>query len=550
MRKVLDISGASEINRDWTFGSVLIFAEIARSLTSEYRERVKMSEKIGNTTNHALPILQLAQGPTESRRARQGRGRVRACVLILVHLLILAHIAHYAMVGRSVSPIEPSESMYTIELGHINAGAILFSLAVLSTAVFGRFFCGWGCHLIALQDLSSYLLRRIGFRPKPLRSRLLMLVPFFLAFYMFFWPTLKRLWRSQPHPGFSNHLITEDFWITFPGPIVAAITFVICGGLIVYLLGNKGFCTYACPYGAFFSVADRLAPGRIRVTEACQHCGQCTAHCTSNVQVHAEVRDFGMVVDPGCMKCLDCVSVCPNGALFFGFTSRSSNVTAAAMTESPDKIRRSRKTYDFSWWEEVCGLVVTGLTVFALRGLYDIPPLLLSVGLGVITAFGCILFIRTCRRRDQRLQNIQLKRNGRLLRAGSLLVALLGLWIAFILHSSVVQYFRYAGRNSLSRVYAQWDELLYGVVQSRLTEQDHANIDRAMRSFERSDRLSIADTLEIKRGLALAHMLKGDTQAAEKYLLEAYRCNPTLLREMVREFFAAQGKDAFEEGVK
>ena len=26
-----------------------------------------------------------------------------------------------------------------------------------------------------------------------------------------------------------------------------------------------------------------------------------------------------MVVDPGCMKCMDCVSVCPNDALYFGF---------------------------------------------------------------------------------------------------------------------------------------------------------------------------------------------------------------------------------------
>ena len=25
-----------------------------------------------------------------------------------------------------------------------------------------------------------------------------------------------------------------------------------------------------------------------------------------------------MVVDPGCMKCLDCVSVCPMNALYFG----------------------------------------------------------------------------------------------------------------------------------------------------------------------------------------------------------------------------------------
>ena len=135
---------------------------------------------------------------------------------------------------------------------------------------------------------------------------------------MFFWPTLKRLWRGDRHPGFSNHLLTEDFWQTFPGPFIAVLTFVVCGGLIVYLLGNKGFCTYACPYGASFRfrigwqwAASALPMLVIIAVNA-------LPHCTSNVMVHAEVRDFGMVVDPGCMKCMDCVSVCPNDALYFG----------------------------------------------------------------------------------------------------------------------------------------------------------------------------------------------------------------------------------------
>ena len=68
-----------------------------------------------------------------------------------------------------------------------------------------------------------------------------------------------------------------------------------------------------------FSLADKLAPGKIRVTDACNQCGHCTATCTSNVLVHAEVKQYKMVVDPGCMKCMDCISVCPNDALYFGF---------------------------------------------------------------------------------------------------------------------------------------------------------------------------------------------------------------------------------------
>ncbi len=93
--------------------------------------------------------------------------------------------------------------------------------------------------------------------------------------------------------------------------MVGGLTFLVCGFAAVYFLGAKGFCTYACPYGAVFAAADRVAPMRIRVTDACEGCGHCTAVCTSNVLVHQEVRDYGMVVDSGCMKCRDCVSGLP-----------------------------------------------------------------------------------------------------------------------------------------------------------------------------------------------------------------------------------------------
>jgi hypothetical protein len=208
-------------------------------------------------------------------------------VLLAVHLLIAAHIAHYLAAGRTFSPVEPSEAMYTLELGYINAGCLFFAAALLGTLAFGRFFCGWGCHLVALQDLCAWMLRRVGIRPRPFRSRLLAFGPFVLMFYMFLYPTLRRAWTPGPGPvppGFSNRMMTTDFWATFPGAAMAIATFLTCGFATVYVLGAKGFCTFGCPYGALFSLADRLSPSRILVTDACEGCGHCTATCTSNVR--------------------------------------------------------------------------------------------------------------------------------------------------------------------------------------------------------------------------------------------------------------------------
>jgi hypothetical protein len=41
--------------------------------------------------------------------------------------------------------------MDTLENAALNAGAIFFAVALLGTLVFGRFFCGWGCHIVALR---------------------------------------------------------------------------------------------------------------------------------------------------------------------------------------------------------------------------------------------------------------------------------------------------------------------------------------------------------------------------------------------------------------
>jgi polyferredoxin len=70
-------------------------------------------------------------------------GRWRAAALILLNLFMIAHIIQWRVMGKTVSPIEPSETMYTLQKGFINAGFIFFSLAILATLIFGRYVCGW-----------------------------------------------------------------------------------------------------------------------------------------------------------------------------------------------------------------------------------------------------------------------------------------------------------------------------------------------------------------------------------------------------------------------
>ena len=380
----------------------------------------------------------------------------RAVVLGVVQLLITLHVVQWWMTGTTLAPIEPSESMETLKYGVVTVGFIFFALALASTAILGRWFCGWGCHVVMLQDLCGWIMKKAGIRPKPFRSRLLVYLPLGLALYMFAWPVVYRLAVApfvQPDlvwPGWSIELTTQDFWRSFPGVAVAVPFLLICGFGCVYFLGAKGYCTYGCPYGGFFAPLDEVATGRIRVTDACEHCGHCTAVCTSNVRVHEEVRDFGMVVDPGCMKCMDCVSVCPNDALYFGFGApairkdsvrRTPGESATAAGAGPIEIAspsRSSKTYDLSWPEEIVLSAIAVGTLLAVRGAYDAVPLLFASGIAGCTTFLAWKAWRTVRDPNVRFHRWQLKLHGRWKAAGAVWVAATAVVLALVAHTGFV----------------------------------------------------------------------------------------------------------------
>jgi polyferredoxin len=351
--------------------------------------------------------------------------------LVIVHLLMIIHVAHYYATGSTLSPLEPSEGSYSIQTGAVNAGAIFFCLLILSSLIMGRFFCGWGCHLVAYQDLARWLMCRIGITPRPVRMRLAFLLPLLAAFWLYGKPAVAR-WLSGTAVPVSWHLTTDDYWQTFPGPLMTAFTILVCGFLIVYFLGAKGFCTYGCPYGFFFGLADKAAKGRIRVNEKCDGSAQCTIHCTSNVDVAREVATYGMVVDPGCMKCMDCVTICPNGALYFGFTPSVSTANRSAMKAGAPR-------YDFTLAQEFGMAILWAICFTTFFQLYKTIPLLLAIGMSVVAAYCIALFVRLFSSSRVALQNLRLKENGKLTSSGRVSVTICTLGMLFVAHSAWMQ---------------------------------------------------------------------------------------------------------------
>ncbi len=499
----------------------------------------------------SLPVLDSKHSSTRRGAPMMGRTKIarwRAAVLITVNVLMIAHLIQWLIMGMTISPIEPSEAMETLEVGVINAGAILFLLAFLSTLILGRFFCGWLCHVVALQDLCAYMMTKVGIRPKPFRSRLLVYFPFALGMYMFVWPSFKRLalapllksaeidWPAwlrpvEPITQYSTELVVEDFWATMPPWFIAIPFLFICGFAAVYFLGAKGFCTYGCPYAAFFKPMDKVAPVRVHVNDDCHQCGYCTSVCTSNVRVSEEVRDFGMVVDAGCMKTLDCISACPNDAL----SLKVGKPALFAKPTSPEtyiaaKSKRARR-FDMTMSEEIIAAVLMLWFFFATRGALDAVPMLMAGGLAAIAVMFVMSAIKIVRESNARLYSFQLKSKGSIKPAGMLMMLMAAGFIVASLWSGHARAMRWQGDVLYAKSEVPTSVFMRPEYQPSPTQREQA--EKAIWSYQRGDALEQGGfgwTLNAEHRLRLSYflgVLGRYDESLEQLMLVIEHGNPT-----------------------
>lgn len=535
----------------------------------------------------SVPLKVLSSGKSSAPRSTMGKWR--AGVLIAVHLAFVAHLIQWMRsdakdgVRNTISPLEPSESMSTIELGQVNAGFIVFCVGILATLVLGRWFCGWLCHMVAVQDLCSWMMKKIGVHPKPWRSRLLVWAPLVLALYMFVWPTFRRLVLARlfgeltvlpdgrevylikgglgeffgevipwPAGGFESHFLVEDFWATFPSIYIAIPSILVCGFAIVYFLGSKGFCTYGCPYGGFFGPVDRLATARIRVTDDCHQCGHCTAVCTSNVRVSDEVRDYGMVVDPGCMKCLDCVSACPNDALYVGFGKPALFSSPRVSDEQMAKTKAKKAArYDLTLGEEVAMGVVMLVLTLAYRGLYfGSVPMLMAMGLSSIATFMVYKTWRLARDANVRGPFWQLKKGGRLTLVGAAFAAVTGLMILVSVQGAVINVNLRLGDGMYARTMGISPQAVLSP-EYKPEPSDRELALEAIRHYRRAGPMNeggfnFQSSPRVMARLGWLHAVAGDLESAERFVRRALSksANDDLVSRLVEIMLARQTDNA------
>lgn len=432
--------------------------------------------------------------------------RWRIGTLVGVHVLFIIHFMHWKLKGRTLAPLEFNEALYTLHQGIVTAGFLFLILVMLGTLVFGRFFCGWACHIHALQETAGWIMDKLRIKRQPVRSRTLMWIPMGVMFYLFIWPQILQLWQGAGPPEIQvveaggsrwSSYTTDDMWRNLPGPGVAMTTFFICGFVMVYLLGSRGFCFQACPYGALFSIADQVAPGRIVLTKDCSQCGLCTKACTSDILVHRELAEHGMVTNPKCLKDLDCVAACPDDAVKFGF-------------RKPPLFRKGHPMGSYSgrftntMGEDIflAGAFLVGMPVY--RSLYERVPFLLAVALAACTAWLLLLGWRMIRRGAVQFRSLTLKMDGELRPAGRAFAAAIALVLAFFGHSAWVQTHTLLGKLGHHRV--------------ALQQADAEGIRSAIGHYEAALRFGLFEPVDRRFELASLYQIAGDAGRSRELL--------------------------------
>ncbi len=174
-------------------------------------------------------------------------------------------------------------------------GVVLFFLLFIAfvTVIFGRIWCGWLCPQTVLLDLSKSIVKLFGRKnQKTIQSLLFILLSALVSITMiwYFVPpaeTLKTLFVSSTITSFFLVL-----WIA----IYLELSF----------LGRK-FCTSICPYAmlqnALFDKDTLVIEYDVSRDDTCMKCDECVRVCPVGI-------DIKNGLSSACIACAECIDAC------------------------------------------------------------------------------------------------------------------------------------------------------------------------------------------------------------------------------------------------
>ena len=210
---------------------------------------------------------------------------------------------------------------------------------------------------------------------------------------------------------------------------------------------------------------------------------------------------------------MDCISVCPNDALYFGF---------GKPTVAIPKSNAIKRSYSLTWPEEIVGVVVFVGSFLAIWDVYQLVPMLMALGWATITTFLALRTWRLLRTKELSFYRFNLKSSGLIRKAGWGFLSLAVVWIGLNAHSGWVRYHEYEGNRAFQKIQIP-DELALAQVNPDpwLSPIDRENIVAGRNHFQAAADLGLFVNTEALPKLAWFEYLSGDAEQSVQSLEQA-----------------------------
>jgi ferredoxin len=228
-------------------------------------------------------------------------------------------------------PINGIQNIFLGVFGYLDEWRELFwFIAIIPiTYLFGKVWCGWICHLGALQEF-IYLPGRFKVFRKPhivligkiMRTVLLAALIIQIAIMgTKYWCSIDPFIQIFDFKGFAGYLAeVETFdtglWITITLTALLLVTSVI---------SFRPFCRFACPIGLILGwVAYIPGASVLGIKGKCASCKMCNGAC--NIDAITRKEKKSILDNQECIACGDCMDACPQGGLSFVRKGRKHSV--------------------------------------------------------------------------------------------------------------------------------------------------------------------------------------------------------------------------------
>ena len=185
-----------------------------------------------------------------------------------------------------------------------DSAVVLAALGVALAILFGPVICGWICPLGTFQEWIGRLGRKIfkrkynTFVPAKI-DRILRLLRYVVLVWVLVMTALSATLVFQAYDPYYALFSVIHGEVAIGGLVILIIIMALA------LVVERPFCKYACPYGAFLGLFNRIRIFKIRRVEStCISCSACNRACPMNIDVaHKET-----VKDAQCISCMECTS--------------------------------------------------------------------------------------------------------------------------------------------------------------------------------------------------------------------------------------------------